>query len=149
VCRETSREGGTNISQPRRELRVYNHVRSNLLQQGTCHERTEIWHKTSDYTLMDKINRSPCNIKYFLITQFVYTHRTQDTTQVNNTKNSCLKYSHKRMLYLYGYSSTLSMHSLTFLVVTASRETLPINKVFIIKVFHSPTDALFINSRNL
>jgi hypothetical protein len=47
VCRETGKEGGTNISQPRRELRVYNHVRSNLLQLGTCHERTEIWHKTS------------------------------------------------------------------------------------------------------
>jgi hypothetical protein len=36
------------------------------------------------------------------------------------------------MLYLYGYRSTLSMHSLTFLVVTASREILPINKNFII-----------------
>jgi len=77
VCRETSREGGTNISQPRRELRVYSHVQSNLLQQGTCHERTEIWHKTSGYTLVDKINRSPCNIRDFLITLFVYTQNTR------------------------------------------------------------------------
>jgi len=36
------------------------------------------------------------------------------------------------MLYLYDYSSTLSMHSLTFMFVTASRETLTINKIFII-----------------